>query len=239
MSSGWSRRYSHHNAYSWYHLPVQNVRKHQDTIKRNGTRKIRNRYLFIWSSAIYIMALYANTLIREGYFVMVRLICCWGCFFNNLPCIWQYESSFDSFSFTLSLESSYILICNISVSFFSLVWRETWHTNWLPCRSNGCNLGIKKSKEFFIFEFHVVIYLKMNMDECICFSFDHPREKVLEYFYVFPMHTNEEGAIRSFYLDIDIFSKNIYGYTRSDDAQFSKKFCYKRKKRIFHRGYIK
>ena len=63
---------------------------------------------------------------------------------------------------------------------------------------------IKESKELFLLLFDIIIYLKMYMYKLMELSLDHARKKMLEYFDVFSMHTDEESTIRGFDFYIDI-----------------------------------
>ncbi len=46
-SSGWRRRYSHSQRYSWYHLPVPNIKNPQDIPRIERDSKKENKNLFI------------------------------------------------------------------------------------------------------------------------------------------------------------------------------------------------
>jgi hypothetical protein len=73
------------------------------------------------------------------------------------------------------------------------------------------------------------------MDIFFSFSLDHAREEMLEYLYIFAMHTDEKGTIRGLYSYIDIISYDVDSETRDHYTQPRPKVCDKRMNSIFHK----
>ena len=74
----------------------------------------------------------------------------------------------------------------------------------------------------------------MYMDEFARFSLYHTREEMLECFYIFAMHTNQEGTIWSLDSDVDIVSHSINSNTGCRDTESRPELSYERENYIFH-----
>lgn len=110
-------------------------------------------------------------------------------------------------TFTMRGDCFYIFICDIVMGFFSFERIQILNSTWFSCCEDKLDFWIEKTKELFIFGFHIIINLKMHSYEPFLIMLYHSRKKMLEGWKILSMHSNKEGALFSLKRNIN----NIIG----------------------------